>query len=100
MLLLLLSLLLEAGLHYHSLHNFKKIRTSHPVQNEAQESDSEAQARAAAAAEQRQQKFDQSAGGRAARKAVLEVLRDTIRPSRHAGRPDDRDEQMAKDWLN
>lgn len=63
------------------------------MQNEAQESDSEAQVRAAAAAEQRQQKFDQSPGGRAARKAVLEVLRDTRRP-------DDHHEQMAKDWLN
>ena len=44
-------------------------------------------------AEQRQQKFDQSAGGRAARKAVAEVARD-----RQAGRPDN--DQMAKDWVN
>ncbi|KAL3159392.1 hypothetical protein ABBQ38_009822 [Trebouxia sp. C0009 RCD-2024] len=56
-------------------------------------SDPEARARAAAAAEQRQQKFDQSAGGRAARKAVAEVARD-----RQAGRPDN--DQMAKDWVN
>ena len=46
-----------------------------------------------AQAEQRQQKFDQSAGGRAARKAVAEVVRD-----RQAGRPDN--DQMAKDWVN
>lgn len=44
-------------------------------------------------AEQRQQKFDQSAGGRAARKAVAEVARE-----RQAGRPDN--DQMAKDWVN
>ncbi|DBA85944.1 TPA: hypothetical protein ACH3X1_005485 [Trebouxia sp. C0004] len=56
-------------------------------------SDPEARARAAAAAEQRQQKFDQSAGGRAARKAVADVAKE-----RQAGRPDNN--QTARDWMN
>lgn len=83
------------------MHNCRKIKAIHPVQSKdtqasaAPASDPEAQARAAAAAEQRQQKFDQSAGGRAVRKAVAAVLRD-----KQAGRPDNHCEQMAKDWLS
>lgn len=44
-------------------------------------------------AEQRQQKFDQSPGGRAARKAVADVAKE-----RQAGRPDN--DQTARDWVN
>jgi len=44
-------------------------------------------------AEQRQQKFDQSAGGRAARKAVADVAKDM-----QSGRPDN--DQTARDWVN
>lgn len=56
-------------------------------------SDPEARARAAAAAEQRQQKFDQSPGGRAARKAVADMTKE-----RQAGRPGN--DQTARDWVN
>ena len=44
-------------------------------------------------AEERQHKFDQSAGGRAARKAVADVAKE-----RQAGRTDN--DQMARDWVN
>ena len=48
---------------------------------------------AALQAEQRQQKFDQSAGGKAARKAMADVAKE-----RQAGRPDNN--QTARDWVN
>lgn len=71
--------------------NYDEMDSNQP--SAAPVSDPEARARAAAAAEQRQQKFDQSAGGRAARKAVADVAKE-----RQAGRPDSN--QTARDWMN
>ncbi|KAL0031126.1 hypothetical protein WJX77_004954 [Trebouxia sp. C0004] len=70
--------------------NYDEMDSNQP--SAAPVSDPEARARAAAAAEQRQQKFDQSAGGRAARKAVADVAKE--RQAGHEGTVNDASDSM------